>query len=162
MALTRTKKLELARELDKKFGPDKAEIVFDFGDGWTIRRLYTYGDMCREGELMSHCWSNSFWQKESNKRLHPRGPGGEAYGYKDHLTQEGSLRSPQTNYRRILGDRRYYSLRDADNLPRASFFSAPGTTEVRSLSYSHNSAGGNQDITDHIEIFQKPNQQLWP
>jgi hypothetical protein len=47
--------LELARELEQKYGPDQSRIVFDFGDGWTVRKLETMDDQKREGIFMENC-----------------------------------------------------------------------------------------------------------
>jgi hypothetical protein len=45
----------LARQLDETLGPDQSPIAFDYGDGWTIRRVETLNDQHREGTLMRHC-----------------------------------------------------------------------------------------------------------
>jgi hypothetical protein len=43
------------REFDKQFGPDPSEIVFEFSDGWTIRKPGSIAALVREGELADHC-----------------------------------------------------------------------------------------------------------
>jgi hypothetical protein len=42
-------------EVEQRFGPDQAEIVHTFDDGWTIRRVTRTADLAREGALMGHC-----------------------------------------------------------------------------------------------------------
>jgi hypothetical protein len=74
---------QLARELDDRLGSDRSVTIFEFEDGWTIRRVSRLDDQWREGELMKNCL---------------RGP-----AHRRHL------------------DRNCFSLRDAENLPHASF-----------------------------------------
>lgn len=55
-AVRRARKLRsLARRLEATYGPDTSPIAFDYGDGWTIRRVETLADQKREGQLMHHC-----------------------------------------------------------------------------------------------------------
>jgi hypothetical protein len=44
-----------ARQLEETLGPDQSLIVFDYGDGWTVRHITTLADQHREGTLMRHC-----------------------------------------------------------------------------------------------------------
>jgi len=45
--------LQYAKELEEQHGqPDKSEIVHQFPNGWSVRKLKTLGDLRREGELM--------------------------------------------------------------------------------------------------------------
>ena len=166
MGMTKAKKMELSKELEARFGgPDTSEIIHEFPDGWTIRRCLSYGDLCREGEIMSHCWANSFWQRAKEENTYPGGPMNYGNGgYKDHVTASGGLRKPNTDYGRRLGDRRYCSLRDPDNIPRASFFCEGGTTNVINLSYSHNSDGRGDEngLRDMMKAFlESGNGQGW-
>jgi hypothetical protein len=45
----------LSATLDGMYGPDRAEVVYTFEDGWTVRRLTRLDDQLREGELMRNC-----------------------------------------------------------------------------------------------------------
>lgn len=148
MPLTRKKKLELAAELEKQFGLDKSVIEYEFEDGWSIRRCLVYGDMCREGELMSNCWANSFWHQESKQRQWPGGAGMVEHfiGESDNVyplsrDPESKLLTPtKKNCRKKLKRKRYFSLRDPDNLPRVSFFGEPKKGYVRQASAAHNAS----------------------
>lgn len=51
----RRAQLALERALDAQLGPDGAEVVYTFPDGWTIRRLTRLEDQLREGEVMHNC-----------------------------------------------------------------------------------------------------------
>jgi predicted RNA-binding Zn-ribbon protein involved in translation (DUF1610 family) len=50
---TRKQLLEQATQLPQ----DKSHVVHQWPDGWSMRELRDLGDMWREGELMSNCWS---------------------------------------------------------------------------------------------------------
>jgi hypothetical protein len=54
------------RAADQAFGADRAEIVYAFADGWTVRRLTSTNDERREGTLMRNCM-------RSGRTVHPRG-----------------------------------------------------------------------------------------
>jgi alkylhydroperoxidase family enzyme len=41
---------------EQQLPEDSSEVVHHWPDGWSIRRLNTYGDMRREGVIMHHCW----------------------------------------------------------------------------------------------------------
>jgi hypothetical protein len=45
----------ISRRFEERFGPDEADTVYTFDDGWTIRRLERVVDQRREGELMRSC-----------------------------------------------------------------------------------------------------------
>jgi hypothetical protein len=53
--------LALSRELDEtggldgRAGPDSSLIVYDYGDGWTVRRILNANDQHREGVLLRNC-----------------------------------------------------------------------------------------------------------
>jgi hypothetical protein len=51
----RSKMLGLLREADTRFGPDRAETVYTFNDGWTIRRATCASDAHRDGMQMFNC-----------------------------------------------------------------------------------------------------------
>ena len=42
-------------------GPDTAEIVHQFDDGWTVRRLLYIRDALYEGTLQKHCMAGHDW-----------------------------------------------------------------------------------------------------
>lgn len=54
-AKRRRKLLALARELDDELGPDQSRVVFEYGDGWTMRRVERLEDQVREGRLVRNC-----------------------------------------------------------------------------------------------------------
>jgi hypothetical protein len=133
-AMTRRKKLEYAQQLEGKFGPDTSETLHEFPDGWSVRRLNDYGDLNREGELMSNCWARSFWADPANMQKYKYA----WRGYPEHHAPQGGVLPEQTDYSVPVRDR-YYSLRDPDNLPHLSFNVWAGTTRPYSVHGVHNS-----------------------
>ncbi len=159
MALTRKKKLELAAQLEELFGPDRSVIEHEFPDGWTIRRCLTYGDLCREGRLMSNCWSDLFWRDPTKRQGYPYGAGMNEHfkcqrAPKRRL-QDKDIRNPTTRrgYAVKLKRTRYFSVRDPDNIPRCSFFSTPGRGEVASPGGPHNN-GIKYSVKIYLGKFQ--------
>src|SRR3954468_4097343 len=55
----RREMLARSRALDLELGPDESSIVYDYGDGWTIRKLETLSDCLREGRLLRNCLQHS-------------------------------------------------------------------------------------------------------
>ena len=118
MSGTRNQRLSQAGQLPV----DRSLIVHRFPDRWSIRHLQTRGDEHREGELMRHCWSHI-------DKVDPEGQGHPDRYLSMCFRPEGvpvditayfaePLDSPKE-----LEDRSCcYSLRDPDNLPRASFY----------------------------------------
>lgn len=106
MAQTRTQLLMTAAEL-----PCTATVVHTFADGWTVRHLKTRGDEHREGVLAGHCWHH-------NDALESGWAGSGAIAQADYLATPLAEEDPYET-----GDRtKSYSLRDADNIPRVSFY----------------------------------------
>lgn len=56
-SLTRKKMLENKALTEERFGPDASNVVHELPNGWTVRKLNTYGDALYEGELMHNCFS---------------------------------------------------------------------------------------------------------
>lgn len=84
---------------ERELPEDRSEVVHTLPNGYTVRRLQTYGDVRREGEIMHHCWADLSRQEDDL----PLAQGGH------HETPGGY----------------YYSLRDPDNIPKASFYYYP-------------------------------------
>lgn len=81
---------------------DNSEVVHDFNDGWTIRRLHTFGDLDYEGALMNN--SVRFYSKD-----------------KDFTQLYPTLKSNDGHMMGASGEGRIYSLRDPHNIPHVSF-----------------------------------------
>jgi hypothetical protein len=97
-------------ELSESLGPDQSEIVHEWSDGWTVRNIETVADKHREGVMQRNCWRVN-------------GP---------VLNSDGSHKMIKTfpsNGNRTY----YYSLRDPNNLPVASFHIYPDMEEGHSI-----------------------------
>lgn len=110
-AETKTQLLRRAEGLPQ----DTSRIVHTYPDGWTVRRLNTYGDMHREGQLMGNCFSPT--SKSSDSFVHRE--------WKDHPEVNSDLSIlPESRLQGMnLGhpvSRDYYSLRTPENLPKVS------------------------------------------
>lgn len=57
----RWKQRRALRDADERYGPDETVVIFEFEDGWTIRRLTSISDVRREGRLMEHCLTEERW-----------------------------------------------------------------------------------------------------
>jgi ribosomal protein S18 acetylase RimI-like enzyme len=44
-----------AESLAEELGPDESEVIYEFDDGWTVRRVRRWQDQLREGWLLHHC-----------------------------------------------------------------------------------------------------------
>jgi hypothetical protein len=82
---------KLLRDAEARYGKDRSVVVYGFADGWTIRRMATRADECREGLLMAHCLDT-----EENAPTGVDDPWG---------AEVGNL----------------FSLRDADDFPHVTF-----------------------------------------
>ena len=129
MGLTHKKRVEIAKRLEKEFGPDSSIILHTFDDGWTIRRCRNYRDLNREGMLMSNCWRNAFWT-EANLRTYPYGAGMREHFKIPQDRKPGrvlkveDVKTLTPGHLRRLIRPKFYSLRDPDNIPHCSFFCA--------------------------------------
>jgi 2'-5' RNA ligase len=123
-AQTRKQRLELAQSVEQDMGqPDQSEILHQFDNGWSIRRPTVYGDIHREGVMMSNCWTPRFWENPENMNRYRT-----SFGmYTDHHDpQDPHLVDQNPDWTKpLVGVRShpagYFSLRDPDNLPRVSF-----------------------------------------
>lgn len=102
--ISRGKKLEILQQADQ-YHPDSSEIIHQFDDGWTMRKLQNHGDKAREGKLAHHCWSALSAAKD-----HPLDQPYYSEQYKDTIDNT---------------QREHISLRDPDNWPHASFYREP-------------------------------------
>lgn len=60
MSRNRSSRLRALAECEARFGPDTAEVIFTFDDGWTINRLRTLEEFKRDGTLMHNCMAKDF------------------------------------------------------------------------------------------------------
>lgn len=60
MSRNRSSRLSALAACEDRFGPDTAETVFTFDDGWTITRLRTLEELKRDGTLMHNCMAKDF------------------------------------------------------------------------------------------------------
>lgn len=106
-AATRNQLLRMAEGLPE----DRSSFEHQWPDGWTMRRLKTYGDMHREGMLMGNCFSP---QSNPNEATHK--------AWFDHPQSPSDITNlkPEALDLRYPLQRSLYSLRDPDNLPHAS------------------------------------------
>jgi hypothetical protein len=125
--LTRTKLLQMAQGLPE----DQSDVVHQYPDGWSVRKLNTYGDMHREGTLMSNCFTpageaggNHIWD------LHPT-HGNE---FPIDQVQDDALAHPLPGPDKMAP---LYSLRDEYNLPHVSI--DPNEDTMRMTFGRHNS-----------------------
>lgn len=62
---------------ERENGPDEAPLVYEFEDGWSIRRIVYIRDALYEGTLMNHCLDGRDWPEEgrddSNLIMHADG-----------------------------------------------------------------------------------------
>jgi len=88
-----------AREYDEQFGPDPAQVVFGWPDGWSIRWPGTVEGLVREGTLTETCFR----------------------GLEDGLAT-GIMKGEEADYWSFV----IWSLRDPDNIPKVTFWHAAG------------------------------------
>lgn len=132
-ALTQTQLLRMADQLPE----DQSKVVHTFPDDWTIRKLHNFGDVYREGNLMSNCFAPNL--HDPNEEFvheiwadHPdlRGSGiidlteirPENLDLKQPLIR---AENPQLPHGGVFGH--FYSLRDPQNIPHASIDPYMGT-----------------------------------
>lgn len=119
--MTKQERLDLQRNLERLYGPEKVKLVHQFSNGYSIVRIIDYGSLLMEGDLMHHSWGLSYWYQimaaaRAPQRVRP---------YDFHLEHsEGGVqvKSPiDCNLREEL-EPKFYSLRDADGLSISSFY----------------------------------------
>lgn len=88
-----------AREYDEQFGPDPAQVVYAWPDGWSIRWPGSVEGLVREGVLTDTCFK----------------------GMQDGLA-EGIVNSEDADYWAFV----ITSLREVDNIPKLTFLHIPG------------------------------------
>ena len=88
-----------AREYDEQFGPDPAQIVYAWPDGWSIRWPGSVEGLVREGTLTETCFR----------------------GLQDGLAT-GIMKGDEADYWSFV----ISSLRDVDNVPKLTFLHCPG------------------------------------
>lgn len=114
-AETRNQLLQRANRLPE----DKSQIVHQWPDGWSIRRLQSYQDMEREGQLVSNCLAYSQTDDPSPEwEGHPQAENDERGNW--YLPHDADLSLP-------VGDH-IHSLRDPDNIPHVTFHAQIGPT----------------------------------
>jgi hypothetical protein len=140
-AETTKKRLERAQALDNQYGPDSSEVVHQWPDGWTMRKLKTRGDMQREGELVGNCfahdpgddfqhreWAESPWSYFFQYQDDPNNPGGDTIKVPEGHEKfdptyglDGTAVKEHPDMYRDYVESDLYSLRDPNNLPHVSF-----------------------------------------
>jgi hypothetical protein len=63
--LALARKIEEAGGLDGMAGPDSSQVVYEYRDGWTVRRIVTANDQHREGMLLRNCLAGR-WAMDEN------------------------------------------------------------------------------------------------
>ena len=114
--------------------PDRSVTVHVFADGWSVRRLAFVSDLLREGTLMSNCLA---WDD------YPRALRTARKGADAPLRPEGSLH------------RRYFSLRDGDNLPHATFTAANFSGRARGHARTINQVLGRHNDPPKAEYLRR-------
>ncbi len=141
---TRAQLLQQAQDHERQHGPDLSEPVHQFDDGWTVNALTTYGDMHREGQLMSNCFSpvdtydqsKQFAQTEWEDYPGTEHPDEEDEEYAEDDPPEYNIN--KAHLQEPIGSS-LYSLRDPDNLPHVSIDPNEGSWYGSALG-KHNSA----------------------
>lgn len=123
-AQTRTQLLQQAQAHERQHGPDLSEPVHTFADGWTVKALTTFGDMHREGQLMSNCFSPVDGYDQSKQFAHDEWqdyPGTEHSEYDEERLSDDlpEYDIDKAKLQEPIGSN-LYSLRDPDNVPHAS------------------------------------------
>lgn len=117
--------------------PDTSQAVHKFPNGWSIRKLQTYGDKDREGKLMANCWQSP-WAG------HPAWSDWDQDGPPD-LT--GKLCNVEPLNPDHTGGWSHYSLRDEYNYPHVSFHVQEPNAEWGELGRATNAFGhGNSAV----------------
>lgn len=164
MSMTRTAKLKHLNELEKLWGKDRSIVLYEcVEEGWTIKQLQTYGDLCIEGDFLSHCWSRTYWTESKIKTI------GTWMNYKDHHDPHVKIKKYSSEVPAliplelvdpdapIVDHRNYCSLRDPDNFPRLSFYGE--SIEARrwtNISGNHNSDGHRvREILENVKLPEK-------
>ena len=126
MSLTRSQRLRDAARGEAQRGliADASIVQFSFADGWSVRRLRTAADVRREGYLMRHCVPRhvgDILEIERPRTLYARTE-------RSMADDEGA---PTLTVREgAPDDFLLYSLRDADNMPRATMWASASAHEV--------------------------------
>jgi hypothetical protein len=156
MAKTRKQLISLADALEAEHGPDTSESVFVFPDGRSIRKLATYADAVREGELMSSCispWSGLNKALDLTEEEYEQG--WEVWDLIHEIWHDTPIVFPADEQE--LMDfaeelpKQIYSLRDPDNIPHL-------TDDLRSVSGRHNSEP-KQKYRERIELWKETRQE---
>lgn len=149
MAETRSKRLQNAGELDRLGYHDTSDIVHEFEDGWTVRRLPTFRDLHREGQLMRHCWSSPALDD-----LHGRDDLPAPTFAWDMFYIGDDLEADPTKGKDFYGhdfERHHMSLRDPDNLPHLSWFE--DKSGHLDSAYGRNNSKPKDEYLDRIDEY---------
>lgn len=112
---------DYAVELAETFGPDQSIVVYQWPDGWSVRQLTTYGDMHREGKLMSNCWALDFDTEYMDEN--------ELMALDEDIREWHPRPLNRANLGQMIGgnaSQALMSLRDPANIPHVSFIWAEG------------------------------------
>jgi hypothetical protein len=133
---TRNQRIQIMEFADAR-GPDQSDVIHEFPDGWSVRRIKTDGDAWREGYLMHNCWA----------RRGERGcPDERTLGFYGHMY---SLRDPD-NWPLVS----FYvdPANDFDRLPDSSRPAIPAGTMRIHYARGH---GNSTPKPEHMERIQE-------
>lgn len=123
--------------------PDRSQIVHQFPNGWTVRKLQTYADKAREGALMSNCWANPVSPDDLKA----------PEDYQEDLPPANSMYNT-----------RHYSLRDEYNYPHVSFhmheFDGPPGARQAVNFFGHGNAAVSPDYQGMLKEWAKQNNVI--
>lgn len=135
MAKTRKKKLEQLNELYRE-APDTSEIIYQFEDGWSIRKPTTLGDVHRYGEQMGMCWSSK----------------DDVYSSLDEWCDTYSDSEKFTGYDQLIeNDMR--ALVDEDGIPHLAWFDDFDRVDVSTLAGTHNSYPNKEYVNRLVQHY---------
>jgi hypothetical protein len=139
-AKTRTQLVNQAEGLS----PDTSEVVHEWPDGWTVRRLKTYSDAVREGELMRNCLSpeQAF---EMADRMDNNG-GWEPENVINEAWLKADFETDNPNYSEFNLPDDIFSLRDPDNIPHV--------TEAEGSSLGRNNSIPKQEYQSRMDEWR--------
>jgi hypothetical protein len=142
---------------------DRSEIVHTFANGWTVRRLVTCGDLRREGQLMRSCLAQYALDEMDpsvpalvvkKSRLADDDP----HGWEERDALEKGHHERFAAY--LLSS--LYSLRDAHNLPHATWWTRPGMYSTEILGHKNHELKDSyrRMVDEWIQLVKAPHINL--
>lgn len=146
--MTRNQRLLMAENLPS----DSSTIEHQWPDGWSIRKLQNYGDMHREGELMSNCFAPRPMSGALPSVEWAKHPEVETYG-EDEDPMLWSNNVPSNPDPTVPLSSNIYSLRDPDNLPHVSL--DPQTHDDSQRALGRHNADPKPEYMDRLEEWYR-------